>query len=194
MIIRAAREADAPAMGQVMVATYLAAHHDQMPAEAWAKRAQEWTPEVSAQGWARTLRGIAAGERPHECIYVAVEGDGDLVGLAMGGPANAEDLPQIGAVFALYVSKSHQGRCLGRHLVLAVAANLAQHGMTALQIACLAANAPARRFYEAIGGRLVGERLFDEEGVMLSEVVYEWADIKVLVAKGQPEREERHQP
>jgi len=29
---------------------------------------------------------------------------------------------------------------------------------------------------------------------MLPEVVYEWADIKVLVAKGQPEREERHQP
>lgn len=39
--------------------------------------------------------------------------------------------------------------------------------MTALQIGCLAANVPARHFYEAIGGRLVGERLFDEEGVML---------------------------
>jgi len=47
-------------MGRVMVATYLAAHRDQMPAEAWAKRAQEWTPEVSAQGWARPLRRSAA--------------------------------------------------------------------------------------------------------------------------------------
>lgn len=43
MIIRAACEADAPAMGQVMVTTYLAAHRDQMPEEAWAKRAEEWT-------------------------------------------------------------------------------------------------------------------------------------------------------
>ncbi len=58
--------------------------------------------------------------------------------------------------------------------------------MTALQIGCLAANAPARRFYEAIGGRLVGERLFDEDGIMLLEVVYEWADIQALVAPGQP--------
>jgi ribosomal protein S18 acetylase RimI-like enzyme len=139
----------------------------------------------------RTLCTIAAGERLHECIYVAVEEGGELVGLAIGGPANAEDLPQIGAVFALYVSKSHQGRGLGRRLVQAVTANLAQHGMTALQIGCLAANAPARRFYEAIGGHLVDERLFDEEGVMLPEVVYEWADIKALVAKGQLEERQR---
>ena len=66
------------------------------------------------------------------------------------------------------------GQGLGRRLVQAVAAHLAQHGMTALQIGCLAANAPARGFYEAIGGRLIGERLFDEDGVMLPEVVYAW--------------------
>jgi len=52
--------------------------------------------------------------------------------------------------------------------------------MTALRIGCLAANAPARRFYEATGGRLVGERLFDEEGVLLPEVIYEWPDIRHL--------------
>jgi len=192
MIIRAAREADAPAMGQVMVATYLAAHRDQMPVEAWAKRVQEWTPPVSAQGWARTLREIAAGERLHECIYVAVEEDGNLVGLAMGGPANAEEQSQTGAVYALYISTSHQGRGLGLRLMQAVATDLAQHGMRALQIGCLAANAPARSFYEAIGGHLIGERLFDEDGIMLPEVIYEWVDITALVAPGQPE--ERRQP
>jgi ribosomal protein S18 acetylase RimI-like enzyme len=192
MIIRAAREADAPAMGQVMVATYLAAHRDQMPDAAWTKRAEEWTPEISADGWARTLREIATDERPQDCIYVALDEGGEIVGLAMGGPADAEALPQTGAVYALYISTRHQGQGLGRRLVQAVAADLAQKGMTALRIGCLAANAPARGFYEAIGGRLVEERLFDEEGVMLPEVVYEWADIKALVAKGQPEPDERH--
>jgi ribosomal protein S18 acetylase RimI-like enzyme len=182
MIIRPAHEADAPAMGQLMVETYLAAHRDQMPVEAWAKRSEEWTPEVSAQGWARELRAIAAGTEPHECIYVAVDEGGDLLGLAMGGPADEDDRPQTGAVYALYVCTSHHGRGVGRRLVQAVAADLAQHGMTVLQIGCLAANAPARRFYEALGGRLVCERLFDEEGVMLPEVVYEWADIKGLAA------------
>ena len=61
MIIRVAHEADAPAMGHLMVETYLAAHRDQMPADAWARRAADWTPEVSAQAWARELREIAAG-------------------------------------------------------------------------------------------------------------------------------------
>ncbi len=73
----------------------------------------------------------------------------------------------------------------------AVAADLSERGITALQIGCLAANAPARRFYEAIGGRSAGERLFDEDGIMLPELVYEWADVRVVLAKTQPEPEER---
>jgi GNAT superfamily N-acetyltransferase len=183
MIVRAANEGDAPAMGHVMVDTYLSTHRDQMPAEAWAKRAREWTPEVSAQGWASTLREIAADNPMHECIYVAVEEGSEIVGLAMGGLATPDGSPSTGAVYALYVHMSHQGRGVGRRLVQSVAADLAQHGMTTLQIGCLAANAPARRFYEAIGGHLIGQRLFDEEGIMLPEVVYEWTDIEVLVVK-----------
>lgn len=109
MIIRTAHEADAPAMGQVMVDTWLAAHRGQMPAEAWAKRAKEWTPEVSAQGWARMLREIATDERSEDCISVAVDDGGAIVGLAMGGPANGAEQPQTGAIYALYVSSHHQG-------------------------------------------------------------------------------------
>ncbi len=185
MIIRAASEVDAPAMGQLMVETYMAAHRGQMPAEAWEKRAREWTPQVSANAWARNLRELAAGTEVHECIYVAVDDGGELLGLAMGGPEDVEHLPHTGAVYALYVRQGRQGRGVGRRLVQVVAAELARHGMTALRIGCLAANAPARRFYEAIGGRLVRERLFDEEGVMLPEVVYEWSDIETLAAPGQ---------
>jgi hypothetical protein len=59
--------------------------------------------------------------------------------------------------------------------------------MSALQIGCLAANAPARGFYEAIGGRLIGECLVDEDGIMLPAVVHEWADSTALVARRQPE-------
>jgi ribosomal protein S18 acetylase RimI-like enzyme len=84
----------------------------------------------------------------------------------------------------LYVRERHQRRGLGRRLVQAVAAHLAQRGRHALVIGCLAANAPARRFYEALGGRLVGEREYDEDGVMLPEVVYRWPDTRALLAGG----------
>ncbi len=176
LTIRLAREEDAPMMGQLMVTTYLAAHRDQIPPEVWAKREKEWTPELSARGWARTLRELAADAAAPECIFVAEEG-GELLGLVMGGPAHVELLPQTGAVYSLYVRQEHHRRGLGRLLIQTVARQLAARGMTALQIGCLAANAPARRFYEALHGRLVGERLFDEDGVMLPEVVYSWTDI-----------------
>jgi ribosomal protein S18 acetylase RimI-like enzyme len=87
----------------------------------------------------------------------------------------------------LYVRERHQRRGLGRRLVQAVAAHLAQTGRHTLVIGCLAANAPARRFYEALGGRLVGEREYDEEGVKLPEVVYGWTDTRALVATGTAE-------
>jgi GNAT superfamily N-acetyltransferase len=182
MHIRTAREADAAAMARVMVDTYLAAHRDQMPPEAWEKRAREWTYADSEQGWARTLHDIAADPNTQDCIYVAETPDQELVGLAMAGPANTEGLPPTGEIYALYVRASHQGQGIGRRLVQAAAAHQAQLGMTSLHIGCLAANAPTRRFYESIGGQVVIERLFDEEGVLLPEVVYGWPDIGMLVA------------
>jgi hypothetical protein len=52
--------------------------------------------------------------------------------------------------------------------------------MTSLVIAVLDANTPARQFYEALGGRVVGEGKFEDEGMTLREVVYGWEDIRTL--------------
>src|SRR5206468_2651624 len=41
----------------------------------------------------------------------------------------------------------------------------------------LAANAPARRFYEAAGGRWLGQRVFEDDGVALDEGVYVWDEL-----------------
>lgn len=177
MIIRPAQVQDAPAMGRVMVDTYLTAHHGQMPEEAWQKRKTEWTHDVSARNWARTIAKINDGNHA-ECIYVAVAEAGEVVGLAMGHPSATA---QIGEIGSLYVSEAYQGQGIGRQLVGAVAAHLATTGITTLHIAVLAVNMPARRFYEAIGGRVVGEREFDEEGFLLPEVVYGWPDITIFL-------------
>jgi hypothetical protein len=60
--------------------------------------------------------------------------------------------------------------------------------MPALWIGCLAVNAPARCFYEALGGRVVGERDIQEHGFTLREVVYGWTDTRELVADGRDGR------
>jgi hypothetical protein len=58
--------------------------------------------------------------------------------------------------------------------VQAVAAHLAQIGMPSLIIGCLAVNTRARCFYEALGGRVVGERHVHEDG---PEVIFGWNEI-----------------
>lgn len=183
MVIRAAHLDDAPAMGRVIVDTFLSAHQGMMPQEAWNKRKAEWTPEVSARNWERALQEVAQDPDCRDCIYVAEDESGEVVGLAMGVPSetqSADSAEQIGEVSVLYVRQSCQGQGIGRRLVQAVATHLAQNGISTLHIAVLKSNAPARRFYEAIGGQIVGEREIDEEGFLLPEVVYGWKDITVL--------------
>lgn len=179
MQIRHAREEDANAMARVIVDTFLTAHEGHMPAEAMRRRREAWTHEVSANAWLRTIREIAGTTNPQDCIFVVCDEPGEVVGLAMGTPAEGFDY--TGEVSALYVRADWQGRGVGRQLVQTAAAWLHQRGFTALRIAVLAANAPARRFYEAIGGVVVGEREFDEYGFKVAGVVYGWPDIRVLI-------------
>ena len=74
------------------------------------------------------------------------------------------------------------GQGIGRALVQAVAAYLAQEGMPTLYIAALAASEPARRFYESLGGQLVGTREDYDNGVLIPLVVYGWADTQALIS------------
>jgi ribosomal protein S18 acetylase RimI-like enzyme len=185
MFVRVARVEDAPAMARVIVDTFLSTHRGQVPDEVLAKRRQEWTYEVSERAWARALRGIAEGNSPGECAYVAEDETGGVIGLATGGPADGEVLENAGAIYALFVREGHQRRGLGRRLVQTVATQLVLAGRTSLVVGCLAANAPARRFYEALGARVVGEYEIDEYGIVLPGVTYGWADARALqVAAG----------
>jgi GNAT superfamily N-acetyltransferase len=185
LLIRAARVDDAPAMGRFGVETYLAAHRGQIPEEVWAKRRDEWSAEESARNWARTLQAIADHANPRECVYLALDQASDaVVGIAMGQPAEEAPWPNSGEINVLYVQQAYQGHGLGRRLVQAVASHLRQLGMPALTIAVLEANAPARRFYEAIGGQLVRACELEDSGYMLPGVIYGWADTQALIATG----------
>jgi len=47
----------------------------------------------------------------------------------------------------------------------------------------LAANAPARRFYEAIHGVQAGQRQVEIGGQSLDEVAYGWPDMRILLGE-----------
>lgn len=174
MHIRLARLDDAPALAHVLIDTGRATYPGQIPDEVLFMQPLEDAYAESERNWRRSLQEIAASDRVPAQIFVAEDETGCVVGLAMGGLPKQEVLPQSGEIYVLYVSAGQQGRGLGRALVTAVSTHLAQAGLSALQIGCLATNAPACRFYEQLGGRVVTERIFDQDGATLFEVVYGW--------------------
>lgn len=179
--IREAEVADAPDMGRFMVATWLEAHRPHLPPDVWERRRRDWTPEASAGGWERTLRERdAAPGLTRACFLVAADEDGVIIGLAAGAASGTDPAGGLGEVGSLYVHHDHQRRGLGRRLVERLAGCLADRGVRALHIGVLTANLDARRFYEALGGQLVEERMFDDDGSLLPESVYAWSDISCL--------------
>lgn len=186
MIIRPACEFDAPAMGQMMVETYLRAHKGQIPDGAWQQRQEEWTWEVSANSWGRAIREIADGLSPKDCIYLALDEEtGEMqeqvVGLVMGGPAEAGPWEQAGEIYALYVRHTFQQRGLGRKLVRAAVCHLRQFGMNRLVIGTLVQNEPANQFYGSLGGQVVGRRESEDYGFPIVEHIFGWEDSALLL-------------
>jgi GNAT superfamily N-acetyltransferase len=175
--VREARESDASAIGRAFVDSHHAAHRDHIPPELLAQR----TYEVSSRNWARALREISAAAPTPMCIYVAEDDTGTVVGVAMGQGERNNHPVYVAEVNVLYVLPAFQRRGLGRQLVAAVARHVHEHGLHALLIRVLKVNAPARRFYEALGGQLVLEEQFEEDGVPLVQVAYGWADIRTLL-------------
>lgn len=131
----------------------------------------------------------AASEEPRECVLVAVDGSGETVGLAMGGPARpwaADDSIRArrptGECYLLYVDVASQHGGVGRALLAGVATFLVSQGLGRMLVAVLAVNEPARLFYESVGGVLLGKRDFYDSGVRLDEVVYVWEDVTCLLS------------
>ena len=184
IIIRDAQVLDAPAMGRLMVTTWLKAHRAHIPPAAWHRRQDSWTPEASAAGWERHLRerdADPAGARA--CYLIAEDPTGPLVAVAAAAVAANDPTGTTGEVGSLYVHPEHQRHGLGRQLLQHLATRLQAMGIQTLHIGVLATNVEAQRFYEALGGQLGGERLFDEDGDLLPERIYTWPDLTTLLTQ-----------
>lgn len=182
--IRLAKTADAPGMARVMVDSWLAAHRGQVPEGQWQRRREEWTYAVSEQGWRRTLAEIADGSNTEDCIYVAVTAADEVVGVALGCPSGLNLRENAAEVGLIYLLPAYHGQGIGRRLVQTVAAQQASLGRSALLIRALVTNAPARRFYEALGGRVIGAYEGEDYGYPEPQVVYGWEDIRAVASGG----------
>jgi GNAT superfamily N-acetyltransferase len=181
--IRPAKITDAPAMARVIVDTWLAAHRGQVPEGQWHRRHERWTYAVSERGWRALLEEIDDGRNPEDCVYVAVTEEAEVVGVAVGSPAGLNLLENAAEISAIYLRAAYQGQGLGHRLVQTVADHQATLGRRALLISTLEINAPARRFYEALGGRVVGAHATEDYGFPEPQVVYGCEDSRALARR-----------
>jgi len=170
--IRRAAPADAEAIARVRIEGWRQSYKGLVPQASL----DAMSVEASVPMWTRVL--AAPGDRAG--VFVAASGDG-VVGLASG---NRLDEPKHGCdceLSAIYLSREVQRHGLGRRLVGTVAADRAAHGASAMIVWALAGNAPARRFFEALGAVLVVEQPFEWDGAPLVEAGYAWHDLPALI-------------
>ncbi|MBE3574456.1 MAG: GNAT family N-acetyltransferase [Firmicutes bacterium] len=180
MIIRSATLSDAPGMARVHVdswrTTYAGIVADEFLARLSYARSEEMFRRFLAPG---------SPEGAGQCTFVATARDGQpevgqIVGFAHGGPARTEIPGYSGELYAIYILREFQRRGIGRRLVRAVAESLARSGRDSMYVWVLAAN-PSRRFYEALGGRLLRSQQIQIGAQSLEEVAYGWQDIQALI-------------
>ena len=171
--IRAATPADAPAIGRIHVESWRETYCGLLSANL--------LDSVSAVVRAAMWRGSLEHERPIS-LFVGQAPSGELVGFAGGGSSRATSLSHDAEVYAIYVLRSVQRRGCGRRLMAALAAALHARGFKSLCLWVLEENANARRFYERLGGVLVGEKIEVDGGYEFKEIAYGWTDLSTLFA------------
>ena len=143
--------------------------------------------EVARRTWRATYRGLIpdadierfldryyslealsrALERLGEGMLVAVVGD-QVIGYANCG-VNQEN---SGELFAIYVLPEWQRRGVGQELWQRAIEHLRSRGLQEMVVWVLAANEPARRFYEQQGAVPLGTRAFSVGESQIEEVGY----------------------
>ncbi|MGL4312589.1 MAG: GNAT family N-acetyltransferase [Sphingomonas sp.] len=172
--IRRATPGDARRIGAVHVQAWQEAYAGLLPPNEVAR----WGATSRAAMWRRAIvSGTARG------IYVA-EIDGVIIGFGACADQRAAALDQrgyTGEITALYVLRMAQRRGAGQALMRALARRLIAEGDRAMALWVLASNAPARRFYEAMGGRVIADH--GAADPRQDEIAYGWTDIGAVVAR-----------
>jgi GNAT superfamily N-acetyltransferase len=175
--VREARQEDAAAIARVHVDSWRTSYRGIVPEGFLSGLSYE-----DFEGrWQGRLRDVGD---PRWAYRVAELPSGRIVGFASGGPRQESAYADYGGeLYTLYLLREHQGAGMGRRLFSSVARGLAEGGITSLLAWVLARN-PSRRFYEAVGGKLLGSQEIEIGGARLEEVAYGWPDIESVASLG----------
>ncbi len=175
--VREARQEDAAAIARVHVDSWRTSYRGIVPEGFLADMSYE-NFEDRWRGWLRDIKD------PHWACWVAELPSGRIVGFASCGPRRGPEYTDYAAeLYALYLLREHQRAGIGRRLFGSVARGLAKGGSTSLLAWVLSRN-PSRRFYETVGGELLGSQEIEIGGARLKEVAYGWLGIESVASFG----------
>ncbi|MEW6092378.1 MAG: GNAT family N-acetyltransferase [Chloroflexota bacterium] len=170
--IRKATPADAPGIALVHVDSWRTTYKGIVADEFL----QSLSVEHRAQAWAEIL---ANPEHPAFLFVAENEGE-EIMGFVSGRTERDHDAEYTGEVGAIYLLKQAQGQGTGRRMMQAAARELMQRGHLSMLLWVLKDNFPARKFYEALGGKYLREKPIQIGEQSLIEVAYGWNDLNTL--------------
>lgn len=176
--LRKATQADAAALGALHVASWHETYTGVIPDEMLA----ELSVDARTAMWSKILG--APDEFGRAAVFVA-EDNGRVIGFGACGQQREDALTDkgfSGEFGAIYVLRSHQRRGVGRSIIAAMSNELSAAGHTAACLWVLRQNAPARAFYEKLGGIVVAEKVDERPNATLVEDAYGWRDLSSLVS------------
>lgn len=175
--LRRAAPADAAALGALHVASWHETYAGILPDEMLA----DLSVEARSAMWGKVLHDPAAfGDT---AVFLAEDGN-RMIGFGSCGRQRDTTLADAGfsgEIGAIYVLRSHQNRGTGRAILAAMSGFLSALGHEAASLWVLRENGPARTFYEALGGEIIGEKTDEQAEATLIEVAYGWRDLSSLV-------------
>jgi GNAT superfamily N-acetyltransferase len=169
--VRLARVDDAPAIAEVHVASWRTTYKgifsdtllDNLSVD---KREQSWRERLALP-------------EPNSVALVACNVGGSIVGFVSGGAERTGRLGYEGELYAIYLLQVAQRQGLGTLLVQHFVRELRVRGFGSMAVWVLAAN-PFRKFYEALGGKVVAEQQIECGGESFTESAYGWQDLNTF--------------
>lgn len=178
MELRLAQLSDAPAIARVHVETWRTAYRCILP--------DEFLDTLSYERREKFWRQLLDPDNPkpvpsRHFVYVVEHPTEQVVGFASGGSERDHHPIYRGELGGIYILEDYQHHGLGRELVGAIARRLLTYDIQTMLVWVLADNRPARRFYQALGGLLIGDRMIQIGSASLNEVAYGWVNLHSLV-------------
>jgi L-2,4-diaminobutyrate decarboxylase len=172
MFIRTMQPQDLSTVVKIYVDTFKATHTGVV--------SESFLQALSYERARQRFEGIFSKRKYRPFGYVC-EDHGTLVGFAVGGLAATPPDGYQGELNIISILPAYHRMGLGSGLLRAVAAHFERERVTSMFLEVFTDNFRARRFYEALGGQKVDERLKEIEREPFMITTYGWSSVHALL-------------